>query len=86
MRTNIISLNAQCTRAKFNDFQTATNEINKKCDVCIECIQESWLSSECCTKMFELPDYQLIPKGKYCSNQEGFLFIFIMITTVNLLQ
>ena len=49
------------------------NEINKKCHVSIVCIQESWLSSECCTKMFELPDYQLISKGKYCSNHGGLL-------------
>ena len=46
-------------------------EINKKCHVSIVCIQESWLSSECCTKMFELPDYQLISKGKYSSNHGG---------------
>ena len=64
---SIISLNAQCIRAKFDDFQIAMTEINKKCHVSIVCIQESWLSSECCTKMFELPDYQLIFKGK-CSN------------------
>ena len=32
-----------------------------------------WLSSECSTKMFELPDYQLISKGKYCSNHGGLL-------------
>ena len=48
-------------------------EINKKCHVSIVCIQESWLSSECCTKMFEFSDYQLISKGKYCSNHEGLL-------------
>ena len=70
---SIISLNAQCIRAKFDDFQIAMNEINKKCHVSIVCIQESWLSSECCTKMFELPDYQLISKGKYCSNHGGLL-------------
>ena len=70
---SIISLNVQCIRAKFDDFQITMNEINKKCHVSIVCIQESWLSSECCTKMFELPDYQLISKGKYCSNHGGLL-------------
>ena len=66
-------MNAQWIRAKFDDFQIAMTEINKKCHVSIICIQESWLSSECCTKIFELPDYQLISKGKYYSNHEGLL-------------
>ena len=70
---SIVSLNAQSIRAKFNEFQIAMNEINKKHHVSIICIQESWLSSECCTTLFELPDYQLIAKGKYCSNHGGLL-------------
>ena len=71
---SIISLNAQSIRAKFNEFQIAMNEINNKCHDSIICIlQESWLSSECCTKMFELPDFQLISRGKYCSNHGGLL-------------
>ena len=61
---SIVSLNAQSIRAKFDEFQVAMNEINKKHHVSIICIQESWLSSECCTTLFELPDYQLIAKGK----------------------
>ena len=68
---SIVSLNAQSIRAKFDEFQIAMNEINKKHHVSIICIQESWLSSECCTTLFELPDYQLIAKGKYCSNHGG---------------
>ena len=68
-----VSLNAQSIRAKFDEFQIAMNEINKKHHVSIICIQESWLTSECCTTLFELPDYQLIAKGKYCSNHGGLL-------------
>ena len=70
---SIVSLNVQSINAKFDEFRIAFNEINKKHHVSIICIQESWLSSECCTKMFELPDYQLISKGKYCSNHGGLL-------------
>ena len=70
---SIVSLNVQSIRAKFDEFQIAMNEINKKHHVSIICIQESWLSSECCTTLFELPDYQLIAKGKYCSNHGGLL-------------
>ena len=57
---SIVSLNAQSIRAKFDEFQIAMNKINKKHHVSFICIEESWLSSECWTKMFELPDYQLI--------------------------
>ena len=70
---SIISLNAQSISAKYDEFQIAMNCINNKCHVSIVCIQESWLSSECSTKMFELPDYQVISKGKYCSNHGGLL-------------
>ena len=70
---SIVSLNVQSINANFDEFRIALNEINKKHHVSIICIQESWLSSECCTKMFELPDYQLISKGKYCSNHGGLL-------------
>ena len=82
---SIVSLNAQSIRAKFDEFQIAINEISKKHHVSIICIQESWLSSECCTKMFELPDYQLIAKGNIVLTTEGCFFMFIMITPVNLL-
>ena len=73
MVLSIVSLNAQSIRAKFDEFQIAMNEINKKHHVSIICIQESCLSLECCTKMFKLPDYQLVSKGKYCSNHGGLL-------------
>ena len=66
---SIISLNAQSINAKFEEFQIAINAINKKQQISVICIQESWLSSECSTKLFE----QLISKGKYCSNHGGLL-------------
>ena len=69
----IISLNAQSINAKFDEFQIAINAINKKQQINVICIQESWLSSECSTKLFELSEHQLISKGKYCSNHGGLL-------------
>ena len=47
---SIVSLNVQSINAKFDEFRIALTEINKKHHVSIICIQESWLSSECCTK------------------------------------
>ena len=70
---SIISLNAQSINAKFDEFQIAIKAINKKHQISIICIQESWLSSECSTQLLELPEYQLISKGKYCSNHGGLL-------------
>ena len=59
--------------AKFDKFQIAIKAINKKHQITIICIQESWLSSECSTQLLKLPEYQLISKGKYCSNHGGLL-------------
>ena len=70
---SIPSLNAQSINAKFDEFQIAINAINKKQQISVICTQESWLSSECSTKLFELSGYQLISKGKYCSNYGGLL-------------
>ena len=70
---SIISLNAQSINAKFDEFQIAINAINKMQQISVICIQESWLSSECSTKLIELSEYQLISKGKYCSNHGGLL-------------
>ena len=70
---SIVSLNAQSINAKFDEFQIAINEINNKHEVSIICIQESWLSSDSDTSLFDIPNYQLVAKGKYCSNHGGLL-------------
>ena len=70
---SILSLNAQSINAKFDEFQIAINEINNKHEVSIICIQESWLSSDSDTSLFDIPNYQLVAKGKYCSNHGGLL-------------
>ena len=70
---SILNLNAQSINAKFDEFQIAINEINNKHEVSIICIQESWLSSDSDTSLFDIPNYQLVAKGKYCSNHGGLL-------------
>ena len=67
-KLSILSLNAQNIMSKFDEFQIAIDEINSKQEISIISIQESWRSSECNVQMFELPSYQLVSKGKYCSN------------------
>ena len=70
---SILSLNSQSINAKFDEFQIAINEINNKHEVSIICIQESWLSSDSDTSLFDIPNYQLVAKGKDCSNHGGLL-------------
>ena len=72
---SIISLNAQSINAKFDEFLIAINEINKKKQhkISIICIQESWLSSDSDSSLFNIPNYQLVAKGTYCSNHGGLL-------------
>ena len=70
---SIISLNAQSINAKFDKFLIAINQINKKHEISIICIQESWLSSKSDTSLFNIPNHQLVAKGKYCSNHRGLL-------------
>ena len=73
-KLSILSLNAQSIMAKFDEFQIAIDQINSTGqEISIICIQESWLSSECNVQLFELHSYQLVSKGKYCSNHGGLL-------------
>ena len=73
-KLSILSLNAQSIMAKFDEFQIAIDQINSTGqEISIICIQESWLSSECNVQLFKLHSYQLVSKGKYCSNHGGLL-------------
>ena len=73
-KLSILSLNAQSIMAKFDEFQIAIDQINRtEQEISIICIQESWFSSECNVQLFELHSYQLVSKGKYCSNHGGLL-------------
>ena len=68
---SILSLNS--LNAKFDDFQIAIEQLNRNNQITVICIQETWLSSESPTSLFDLPNYQLISRGKYCSNHGGLI-------------
>ena len=70
---SILSLNSQILNAKFNDFQIAIEQLNRNNQISVTCIQETWLSSESPTSLFDLPNYELISRGKYCSNHGGLI-------------
>ena len=70
---SILSLNSQSLSAKFDDFQVVIEQLNTNNAVSVICLQETWLSSECSTSLYDLPNYQLISRGKYCSNHGGLI-------------
>ena len=70
---SILSLNSQSLNAKFDDFQIAIEQLNRNNQISVICIQETWLSSESPTSLFDLPNYQLISRSKYCSNHGGLI-------------
>ena len=70
---SILSLNSQSLNAKFDDFQIAIEQLNRNNQISVICIQETWLSSESPTSLFDLPNYQLILRSKYCSNHGGLI-------------
>ena len=59
--------------AKFDDFQVVIEQLNTNNAVSVICLQETWLSSESSTSLYDLPNYQLISRGKYCSNHGGLI-------------
>ena len=48
-------------------------QLNTNNAVSVICLQETWLSSESSTSLYDLPNYQLISRGKYCSNHGGLI-------------
>ena len=72
----LFSINTQSINAKFDEFKIAIEQLSYKHPVHIICVQETWIDSNCNTCMFELPNYQLISRGKYCSNHGG-LFTYV---------
>ena len=66
----ILSLNCQSLSAKINSLKVLINQINNQHKLSAICLQETWLSSEYDTSLFEIEGYNLISAGKY--NFENF--------------
>ena len=73
---SIISLNIQTINTKFDEFKIIIDEINKHHPLSVICLQETHLKSNSETNVFEIEDYHLISKGRYCSNAGG-LIIYV---------
>ena len=70
---SILSLNSQSLSSKFDDFQVVIEQLNTNNAASVIYLQETWLSSESSTSLYDLPNYQLISRGKYCSNHGGLI-------------
>ena len=71
---SLISLNIQSINAKFDNFTTLLSYLNESNFMFSSiCIQETWLRHDQDTSLFEIPGYNLIHKGKSCSENGGLI-------------
>ena len=75
-KLSMVSLNVQSIRAKFDELKITIDQINQQHYISVICLQETWLSSEDDTSIYELDNYQLISKGHSCSAHGG-LMIYV---------
>ena len=69
-------MNIQTINTKFDKLKIILDDINQHHPISVICRQETHLDENDSTLSFELNDYQLISKGRYCSNAGG-LIIYI---------
>ena len=75
-KLSILSLNIQTINTKFDELKITLDDINQHHQISVICLQKTYLDENDSTLSFELNDYQLISKGRYCSNA-GRLIIYI---------
>ena len=75
-KLSILSLNIQTINTKFDELKIILDNINQHHPISVICLQETHLDENDSTLSFELNDYQLISKSRYCSKTGG-LIIYI---------
>ena len=74
---NIFSLNCESINSKFDQINITIEQFKHKgCTFIAVCLQESWLSDDSDTSLFQLDGYNLISQGKRCSTR-GRLIIYL---------
>ena len=69
---SILSLNAQCLPAKFNDISIFVEMLkNQGFEFSIICIQETWLTNNGTEQLYNLPNYQLEHVAAHASKHGG---------------
>ena len=77
---NILSLNCESINSKFDQINITIEQFKRNgCIFSAICIQESWLSDDTDTSLFQLDGYNLIAQGKRCSTRGG-LIIYLKDT------
>ena len=74
-KLSILSLNIQTINTKFDELKIILDNINQHHPISVICLQKTHHDNES-TLSFELNDYQLISKSRYCSKAGG-LIIYI---------
>ena len=69
----ILSLNCQSLPAKIDNLTVLLETIATDFKVNAICLQETWLSNDSDTSLFELYGYKLISAGKFCSVHSGLM-------------
>jgi exonuclease III len=68
----LLTLNCQSLNAKFQDLQIyVENYAEVGCPLSVICLQETWLSDNSDTSLFQMENYTLLSKGKSCSVHGG---------------
>ena len=75
-KLSILSLNIQNINTKFDELKIILDNINQHHPIIVIYLQETHLDENDSTLSFELNDYQLISKSRYCSKAKG-LIIYI---------
>ena len=70
----VLSLNIQSLNSKFDSFMSVLSHLNdNNTHFQAICLQETWLSHDQDTSLFNIPGYHLIHRGKSCSNHSGLI-------------
>ena len=70
---SILSLSCQSLTTKADSLKVLIENINRptRCKLSAICLQETWLSSESDTSLFELHGYNFVSVGTFCSAHDG---------------
>ena len=69
-----LSLNLQSLNSNYDSLTTLLSQLyEKKLRFKAICLQETWLSAEYDTSIFNIPGYSLIHHGKICSQHSGLI-------------
>ena len=76
----LLSLNCQSINAKFDTLILLIESLKQNnLEFSIICLQETWLEEGADLSLFQIPGYDCVAKGKYCSAHGG-LITYVHVT------